>query len=674
MDQRGGARAVVLVVIALAAVAGLAVAAVLVLGGDDGPGGGRGERRASPDRQGAAEAAVRFAEAVGAGRLGADGGTVQPAEEVDAAFLTALAGLGRPTLAVTVGDTAVEDTSATASLRTEWSVGDATWVSTGTLVLEHRAPPDGGRRRWSARWSLAALDARLSDGDTLAAERTAGARGAILDGSGAPLVSPTPVVVIGVEPRRATDVDALTAQLAGLLDIDAAALAARIRAAAGDAFVDVVTLRRADYDPLRDRLRLLPGTVFREETQDLPRSRTFARAVLGRVGPATEEDVAASDGRVEAGDLTGQGGIQERYDVELGGTPGLEVTVTRAAAEGDGTTTSAPPGAPEPEPEPTEPDAIEVLETIEGTPGTEVATTLDVATQDAAEAALEGEGRLSAVVALRVSTGEVLALANGPAGPSNDSASTARVPPGSTFKVVSTLALLRRGLTPDETVACPGTATVGGRSFKNAGDFALGDVAFRTDFARSCNTAFVGLAERLEPGDLTAAGKAFGLGEEWDIGLPTFTGSVPATTDAVDAAASSIGQGRLLTSPLSMAGVAATVAAGRWRAPSLVIEPAPAAPPAEVPLGPGEAETLRELMLGVVTDGSGSALQGVPGGPVAAKTGTAEFGTDVPPRAHAWIIGYQGDLAFAVFIEGGETGSTVAGPIAARFLTALAGG
>lgn len=680
-DQRGGARAVVLVVVALVAVVAVAVAALLVLD-DDGPDrrrdrdpGNEDDRR--PDRAAdlreVKRASVRFAQAVAAGRPGADGGTVQPAAEVDAAFLGAVEGLGARTIEVDLLDTDLDGNRATATLDTAWSVADTTWSTTGTLELERdAAEATSGQPEWRARWSLAALDDRLGDGDRLTATRTPADRGALLDGAGAPLLTPTPVVVVGIHPRRVADVNVLSYQLTELLAIDTAALLARIQAAPPDAFVEVVTLRRADYEPLRAQLQPLAGTVFREETQELPQSRSFARAVLGRVGPATAEDVTAAEGRLQPGDDTGQGGLQERYDVQLGGTPGLEVSVTRAPAEDDATTTTAPGSS---EPAPTTTAAAprrELLETTPAVSGTDVRTTLDVRTQLAAETALAGELRLSALVALRVSTGEVLALANGPAGQGSDVASTARVPPGSTFKVVSTLALLRRGLTPDEVVPCPATAAVGGRSFKNAGDFALGDVTFRTDFAHSCNTAFVALADRLQPGDLAEAGKAFGLGQEWDTGLPTFTGSVPATTGVVDRAAASIGQGRLLASPLSLAGVAATVAAGRWRAPRLVVDPAPETPPpADVALAPGEPETLRQLMLAVVTEGAGSALLGVPGGPVAAKTGTAEFGTAVPPRAHAWVIGYQGDVALAVFVEGGEAGGAVAGPIAARFLTAL---
>lgn len=645
---------------AVIAVAALVAALLVVRAGDEGD-----------DRTTAADAAVAtFVAAVNAGRPG-EGGTVQPAADVQAEFDAAVAGLGAErTLTVSAGPAVVEGDVATAPLRVEWGVAGASWTSTGTLELEHDASAtDDDDPAWRARWALAGLDARLGPGDVLAVEQVEPERAPILDGAGAPLVAPTDVVVIGVQPRRATDVDALTAELARILGIDGEALAARIRAAGPDAFVDVITLRRPDYDQVRDQVRPLPGTVFREESQLLSPSRGFARPLLGTVGPATDEQIAASEGRLEAGDLTGQGGIQEAYDEQLRGTPGLVVLVVRGdgpAAEDPGTTT---PGTTTPGAEPGEP---EILETVDAVTGVPVRTTLDVATQQAAESALVSESRVSTVVAVRVSTSEVLAVANAPSGTSADVGLRGRVAPGSTFKVVSTLALLRGGFDPAEVVPCPQTTVVGGREFGNAGGFVLGDVPFRTDFARSCNTAFVDLSTRLGPDDLTDAALQFGLGAEWDIGLPAYTGSVPATEGPVDQAAAMIGQGRLETSPLSMAMVASTVAAGRWRAPVLVADPAPSTP-AEIPLDATHAEVLRDLMRGVVTEGTGSALDGVPGGEAFAKTGTAEFGTDDPPRSHAWIIGFQGDIAFAVFVEGGESGRGTAGPIAAAFLTALQG-
>src|SRR5699024_5752151 len=117
-----------------------------------------------------------------------------------------------------------------------------------------------------------------------------------------------------------------------------------------------------------------------------------------------------------------------------------------------------------------------------------------------------------------------------------------------------------------------------------------------------------------------------------------------------DAAAALIGQGRLLASPLAMATVAASVQAGGAVVPYLVEGTTANADVAD-PLTDAEAETLRDFMRAVVTEGTAPFLQSVPGEDVRAKTGTAEHGAD-PDAAdpHAWMIAAQGDLAVAVFI------------------------
>jgi len=90
-------------------------------------------------------------------------------------------------------------------------------------------------------------------------------------------------------------------------------------------------------------------------------------------------------------------------------------------------------------------------------------------------------------------------------------------------------------------------------------------------------------------------------------------------------------------------------------------------------LDPAVVSTLRAFMRQVVDDPRGTAHgAGLPG-LVSGKTGTAEFGRDVPPKTHAWFIGYRGDLAFAVLVEGGGVGGRVAAPVAAKFLNTLGG-
>jgi cell division protein FtsI/penicillin-binding protein 2 len=126
-----------------------------------------------------------------------------------------------------------------------------------------------------------------------------------------------------------------------------------------------------------------------------------------------------------------------------------------------------------------------------------------------------------------------------------------------------------------------------------------------------------------------------------------------------------IGQDKIVASPLIMAGVAGTVAAGRWHAPRLL-----AGDPKRTGPRIAQAPRLRELMRAVVTGGTGTALASLPGF-VAGKSGTAEFGSGDPPPTHAWFIAFRGDLAVAVLVENGRAGGEVAAPIAARFLAGL---
>jgi cell division protein FtsI/penicillin-binding protein 2 len=81
---------------------------------------------------------------------------------------------------------------------------------------------------------------------------------------------------------------------------------------------------------------------------------------------------------------------------------------------------------------------------------------------------------------------------------------------------------------------------------------------------------------------------------------------------------------------------------------------------------------LHALMREVVTVGTGTVLLKAPGAPVMAKTGTAEYGAGATPSTHAWLVGYQGDIAFAVYVQDGQSGGTVAAPVALSFLQNLA--
>jgi len=566
-----------------------------------------------------------------------DPAVAAPADELLAAAAQELG--GAPQLDLVAVETVEEST--TAQVAVTWPLPSGPWTYDTAMPL---VLGEGG---WQVAWSGAVLHPQLAQGHTLDLRGTPPERASILAADGEPLFTRRAVVTVGIEPRRVTDLEQTLVVLVETLQVDPEPLRARVQAAAPDQFVEVVTLRREEYDPLRATLQPLPGTVFREGERILAPNRTFARALLGRVGLPTEEVLAEAGFGFGPGDELGLSGLQRQFQAQLAGRPGTQVVAVDAQGADSALLHEALPTAGQP-----------------------LQTTLVPQVQNAADGALVGVTTPSALVALRTTTGEVLAVAHGPDGGSANSAFAGQYAPGSTFKVVSTAALLAAGLTADQPVDCPPTATVGGRSFRNAEGGAAGQVSFREAFAESCNTTVAPLAAALPEGAVATAAGGFGVGGAWNPGIEAFTGQVPPPADAVERAAEAIGQGRVLASPLGMAAVAAAVADGTWRPPVLL--PGSAAPGAgPQALDPATAATLRDLMRAVVTDGTGSALAGVPGAPVAGKTGTAEFGEEVPPRTHAWFIGYRGDVAVAVLVEEGGGGGAVAGPIAARFFSAL---
>ncbi len=611
-------------------------------------------------RSGAAErddaaraAAVALADGLSSGDLGAaplldaDADGAQ-AQEQYAAVVAGMAPL-RPS--VEVADVTRDDDAASATLDVSWPLDPAwTYPVEADLAPASADDPTGA---WAARWSPALVEPSLEDGDVLADERVPAPRGAITGRGGVDVVTQTPVVDVGVQPSRTDDPGGLSSELARVLDVDGPALAERVAAAEPSAFVPVITLRRPDYDAVAAELEGLRGTVLRESTLALAPSRTFAQATLGTVGPATAEDVEASDGRVTGQDTVGRSGLQRAYDERLGGVPGL--VISRVPADGD---------------------PVALLERAP-VPGQPIATTLDPRVQDAAQGALDaavaagaGNGS-SSLVAVDVPTGGVLAVANTPAAGGN-LALTGRYPPGSTFKPVASLALLAGGLTPQQPVGCPPTISVNGRSFRNFEGESFGTVPFARAFAVSCNTAFVGLSRDITMGALADAGASVGLGGDWSLGLDAFTGDVPRDGAPDEVAASTLGQGRVVASPAAMAVAVSTIARGSWTTPTLVTDPAPPAPQDTPSPDAERLATAAKLMRGVVTEGTAEALADVPGAPVHAKTGTAEYGATQPLRTHAWTVGFQGDVAFAVVVEDGSSGGEVAVPVAEDFLRRLA--
>jgi cell division protein FtsI/penicillin-binding protein 2 len=551
-------------------------------------------------------------------------------------------GLDGASARVSVLDVAEDGDAARGRLRVVWTV-----PAIGRFAYSTRAALRRGEDAWKVVWRPQLVHPALLDRRRLGTSVERPARADILDRSGRALVTDRAVVRVGVARDRVRDVEETARAVAEIVDVDARAYAGAIRRAGPRQFVEAVTLRAGDFASTRAALEGIAGVQTVEGEAPLAPTRGFARALLGTVGPATAEQLERLGSAYGPGASVGQFGLQARFERRLAGTPTRRV-ITRLS---DGT-----------------PD--ETLLERRGRPGRSLRTTLDRDVQAAAETALGDRDDEAALVAVKPSTGDVLAVANRPSDSLFDRALAGRYPPGSTFKVVSATALLRDGLRPDDMVDCPGRLTVEGKAFRNFEGEAAGAVPFAQDFAQSCNTAFVSLAWRLAPDALGRAARDFGLGRSVELPLDVAASQVPPGRTRVERAAAMIGQDRILASPLAMAGVAATVADGRWRAPRLVrSDPRRSGPP----MGGDELGKLRTLMRRVVVAGTGTALAGVPG-EVAGKSGTAEFGSGDPPRTHAWFIALRGDVAVAVLVEKGSSGGRVAAPIAARFLGALAAG
>ncbi len=394
--------------------------------------------------------------------------------------------------------------------------------------------------------------------------------------------------------------------------------------------------------PARAQILAADGTVL---SSPAAQAQSGSLELLtGNVVAATAAQAKQLGAPYQAGDLIGQGGIQEAYQARLAGKPALSLRIVGPAPRVDATPAR-----------------------FAGAPGQPVRTSIDMNVQRAASAAVSAAATSKNVdlVAVQPSTGHVLAVVERPGG--FNRALEGVFPPGSTFKIVTASALAQTGLRPGSVVQCPATTSIGGRTFHNFDNETLGSTNLLTAFAVSCNTTFASLAtQRLSGSTLAAMARTYGFNSGPSLGIPATLGHFTRPTDPVGLAADAFGQGTDLVNPLSQASVAAAVEDGTWRPPLLVTDPAPRQTAQPHRLNAAILNTLRPMMRAVVTIGTASHVGFPPG--VYGKTGTAEYGSGPNPPAHAWFIGYHGDLAFAVLVEGGGLGADASGPIANAFV------
>jgi cell division protein FtsI/penicillin-binding protein 2 len=318
-------------------------------------------------------------------------------------------------------------------------------------------------------------------------------------------------------------------------------------------------------------------------------------------------------------------------------------------------------------------------------PGKAVHTTIDPDLQRSAVAALGST--YGGVVALDARTGEVRAVAG--------IAYSAPQPPGSTFKLVTTTAALESGdVKVSDTFPIETSTTVDGRQIDNAHQEACGGT-FSEAFAESCNSVFAPLGPKVGSKGMVDTAERYGFNSPPTLytesavkaaGIPSSTLPKSIPSD-VDLAVTAIGQGEVLATPLEMASVAQTIANGGVLDPtSLVTDHSLQSDvkPSRV-TSTSIATTLRGLMIGVVTTGTGT-VAALPGIQVAGKTGTAELGPVTgngatgsdQQRIDAWFTAFapatSPKLAVAAMVVNASgDGGTVAAPIVRQVMASAFG-
>ncbi|MDQ2637073.1 MAG: penicillin-binding transpeptidase domain-containing protein [Actinomycetota bacterium] len=498
-----------------------------------------------------------------------------------------------------LGSKYTEDTGSI-TYRYTWHLPkDRAWTYDGRLNMVR----DEGR--WKVRWSATGLHPSLGENQSFTLRADQPPRASVIERSGTEVLVPGYRYSYSLDAKAAGDALMPTARAVAeaLRPFDNSMDPQRLAEVASSSKkpLHLIILRQSDHDRVSGAIAARPGVVITPQAALLPTDETFAPAIINQVRTAVQ------------GELDGQAGWRV-------------VTVNQNGVD------------------------VDVLHEVPGEPAPSIRISIDRTVQNAAQEAVNFTGKQAMIVAIKPSTGEILAVAqNAAADAEGLIATTGLYPPGSTFKMITAGAAIERDMaTPNTLLPCPGTIDIGHRTVPNYGGFDLGTVPMSRAFASSCNTTFAELASRMPPRGLTNAAAKYGIGADFEIeGLATVTGSVPPTVNLAERTEDGFGQGKVVASPFGMALAAATVAAGKIPVPQLIQGRQTVVHGDMEPIGDKILDGLRPMMRLVVTNGTAEDLQGA--GDVRGKTGEAEFAGG----SHSWFAGYRGDLAFAALIVGG---------------------
>jgi len=550
----------------------------------------------------------------------------------------------------------------------------------------------------------------LSENNRIRLKKVPGTRGMVLDQRGQLLVDSRPSFDLLFVPEDAPDPENTLRQLARFLGRDESELLKSINENKFRApFEEIVLGKDIDWTSMvavESHQLDLPGVTLRSRPRRSYIESGMAAHLLGylsEIGPKQLKMQKANG--YSMGDEIGQFGLERRWEEFLRGQSGGQQVEVDALGR-----------------------RVRVLHEVEDVPGNNVILTLDKDVQQTAFEALQGKE--GAIVALDVSNGAVLAMASTPAfdpnvfargvtaeewrtlmtdrlHPLNNRAIHGQYPPGSTFKIVLSIAALEEGaVQPDTRLFCAGSMPFGNRVFRDWKKEGHGSVDLHRGIVQSCDVYFYQVGQRLGVDKIAHYARALGLGEksgidlddekpglipdtEWKkkrYGQPWFPGATPSI---------SIGQGYVTVTPLQMANMMATVANGGtlyrpWfvrKVESLdgtVIREYGPEVIHSIELKETTLEQVRRALSDVVNSGEGT------GGAaksqitqIAGKTGTAQVvemrGKIVKSedlsyllRDHAWFVAYapaeKPEIAVAVIVEHGGHGGSAAAPLAKKVI------
>jgi penicillin-binding protein 2 len=545
----------------------------------------------------------------------------------------------------------------------------------------------------------------MSDQNRINSQLLPPTRGQILDRRGIPIALNTPAYRVELVAENSTDTLTTLRRLQTILPIaedDLQEIQAKQHHQRS--FLPITIAEDISWGDLT-RIELnLPDLEGISVKENKKRSYPFggiASHLLGYVAKPAPDDATDSPVLMLPEMRVGKGGLEKFYDENLRGTPGLLHQEVNASGR-----------------------VVRELDRQESSQGVDLKCSVDIRLQEFAYQRLASQLSASAVV-VDVLTGEILTMASVPGfdpslffhgidvanwkdltsdtyRPLTNKATTGQYAPGSTFKPITALSILKKGIDPTERVMCPGQYRLGNATFHCWKKGGHGYVDMIGAIQHSCDVYFYEMSRRVGVDAIAEMARQFGLGRKTEIDLPEEQPGLIPTTDWKKGAlgeswrdgetlVAAIGQGFVLATPLQLALMTAQIANGGYRlAPSLTADRKPMVP-TRLGIDPAWLSIVTEGMNRVTNDKKGTAYAArisLAGMEMAGKTGTSqvrriskdERRTGVvknddlpwPRRDHALFIAYapvsHPRFSCAVVVEHGGGGSAVAAPIARDIL------